>query len=121
MSKIHISEQKARKIIRSLIENHMDFDSEAVRGNSHSIRHSDNYFEDYYNIMVVEIDYQDHMLSRLEFFYTIAVDKFIITWSEIKDSDLDNKRKELLREWILSIFKARENLRGKLSIFKPME
>ena len=39
MSKIHISEQKVREIIRSLIENHMDFDSEAVRNSSQTIRY----------------------------------------------------------------------------------
>jgi hypothetical protein len=89
----------------------MDFDSEAVRRSSRSIRNLDNYFK----TMVDEIDNDYESVLRLEkharemeeqWFATI--DKFIITWSKIKHSDLDNERKELLKDKILSIFKARD-------------
>jgi hypothetical protein len=117
MSKIHISEQKARKIIRSLIENHMDFDSEAVRNSSRSIRNLDDYF----NIMVDEID--NHHLELHDLNYQVremqdkvreSIGEFMIMWSEIKHSDLDNERKELLRERMLSYIKYQQGLERRI-------
>ncbi len=99
MSKIHISEQKARKIIRSLIENHMDFDSEAVRRSSNP--HLDNYFK----TKVDEIDNHHEHVLMMKNQYWGALHELIVKWSEINDSNLDNERKELLRERILSIIK----------------
>ncbi len=113
MSKIHISEQKARKIIRSLIENHMDFDSEAVRRSSRSIQNLDDYF----NIMVDKID--NHHLDVHDLNYQVremknkvreSMGEFSIIWSEIKNSDLDYERKELLKERILSFIKYQQDL-----------
>jgi hypothetical protein len=111
MSKIHISEQKARKIIRSLIENHMDFDSEAVR------RSSNPHLDDYFNIMVDKID--NHHLDVHDLNYQVremknkvreSMGEFSIIWSEIKNSDLDYERKELLKERILSFIKYQQDL-----------
>ena len=113
MSRIHISEQKARKIIRSLIENHMDFDSEAVRRSSRSIQNLDDYF----NIMVDKID--NHHLDVHDLNYQVremknkvreSMGEFSIIWSEIKNSDLDYERKELLKERILSFIKYQQDL-----------
>ncbi|MGA1049450.1 MAG: hypothetical protein ACO3UU_15715 [Minisyncoccia bacterium] len=88
MSRIHISEQKARKIIRSLIETRDDgFDS-----------------EDYYNIMVDEIDdHYGHVLMMKDQVRE-SIGEFRNMMVEIMESDLDNERKELLKTKILSIF-----------------
>ncbi len=88
MSRIHISEQKARKIIRSLIETRDDgFDS-----------------EDYYNIMVDEIDdHYGHVLMMKDQVRE-SIGEFRNMMVEIIESDLDNERKELLKSKILSIF-----------------
>ena len=88
MSRIHISEQKARKIIRSLIETRDDgFDS-----------------EDYYNIMVDEIDdHYGHVLMMKDQVRE-SIGEFRNMMVEIIESDLDNERKELLKTKILSIF-----------------
>jgi hypothetical protein len=111
MSKIHISEQKARKIIRSLIENHMDFDSEAVRRSSGSIR----YLDDYFNNMVDEISYLYNYVvetthdvqmmknqirdSRIKIRESVIKLRNMLV--EIDKSDLDNERKESLKDAIL--------------------
>lgn len=88
MSRIHISEQKARKIIRSLIETRDDgFDS-----------------EDYYNIMVDEIDdHYGHVLMMKDQVRE-SINEFRNMMVEIMESDLDNEKKELLKSKILSIF-----------------
>jgi hypothetical protein len=111
MSRIHISEQKARKIIRSLIENHMDFDSEAVRMSSGSIR----YLDDYFNNMVDEISYLYNYVvetthdvqmmknqirdSRIKIRESVIKLRNMLV--EIDKSDLDNERKESLKDAIL--------------------
>jgi len=88
MSKIHISEQKARKIIRSLIETRDDgFDS-----------------EDYYNIMVDEIDNHYGHILMMKDQVRESIGEFKNMIVEIMESDLDNERKELLKNQILSIF-----------------
>ena len=88
MSRIHISEQKARKIIRSLIETRDDgFDS-----------------EDYYNIMVDEIDNHYGHILMMKDQVRESIGEFKNMIVEIMESDLDNERKELLKNQILSIF-----------------
>lgn len=88
MSRIHISEQKARKIIRSLIENPVDgFDG-----------------EDYYNIMVDEIDNHYGHILVMKDKVRESIGEFRNMMVEIMESDLDNERKELLKSKILSIF-----------------
>jgi len=88
MSKIHISEQKARKIIRSLIENPVD----EIDG------------EDYYNIMVDEIDNHYGHILVMKDKVRESIGEFKNMMMEIIESDLDNERKELLKTKILSIF-----------------
>jgi hypothetical protein len=88
MKKVYLTEQKARKIIRSLIETRDDgFDS-----------------EDYYNIMVDEIDdHYGHVLMMKDQVRE-SIGEFRNMMVEIMESDLDNERKELLKTKILSIF-----------------
>jgi len=88
MSRIHISEQKARKIIRSLIENPVD----EIDG------------EDYYNIMVDEIDNHYGHVLMMKDKVRESIGEFKNMMMEIIESDLDNERKELLKSKILSIF-----------------
>ena len=88
MSRIHISEQKARKIIRSLIENPVD----EIDG------------EDYYNIMVDEIDNHYGHVLMMKDQVRESIGEFRNMMVEIIESDLDNERKELLKSKILSIF-----------------
>jgi hypothetical protein len=88
MSRIHISEQKARKIIRSLIENPVD----EIDG------------EDYYNIMVDEIDNHYGHILVMKDKVRESIGEFRNMMMEIIESDLDNERKELLKSKILSIF-----------------
>jgi hypothetical protein len=88
MSKVHISEQKARKIIRSLIENPVD----EIDG------------EDYYNIMVDEIDNHYGHILVMKDKVRESIGEFKNMMMEIIESDLDNERKELLKSKILSIF-----------------
>jgi len=88
MSRIHISEQKTRKIIRSLIETRDDgFDS-----------------EDYYNIMVDEINNHYGHILVMKDKVRESINEFRNMMVEIIESDLDNERKELLKSKILSIF-----------------
>ena len=88
MSRIHISEQKARKIIRSLIETRDDgFDS-----------------EDYYSIMVDEIDNHYGHVLMMKDQVRESIGEFRNMMVEIMESDLDNEKKELLKSKILSIF-----------------
>ena len=88
MKKVYLTEQKARKIIRSLIETRDDgFDS-----------------EDYYNIMVDEIDdHYGHVLMMKDQVRE-SIGEFRNMMVEIIESDLDNEKKELLKSKILSIF-----------------
>jgi chemotaxis protein CheY-P-specific phosphatase CheC len=88
MSRIHISEQKARKIIRSLIENLVD----EIDG------------EDYYNIMVDEIDNHYGHILVMKDKVRESIGEFKNMMMEINESDLDNEKKELLKSKILSIF-----------------
>ena len=88
MSKIHISEQKVREIIRSLIENPVD----EIDG------------EDYYNIMVDEIDNHYGHILVMKDKVRESIGEFKNMMMEIIESDLDNERKELLKSKILSIF-----------------
>jgi hypothetical protein len=88
MKKVYLTEQKARKIIRSLIETRDDgFDS-----------------EDYYSIMVDEIDdHYGHVLMMKDQVRE-SIGEFRNMMVEINESDLDNEKKELLKSKILSIF-----------------
>jgi hypothetical protein len=110
MSKIHISEQKARKIIRSLIENQMG---------SWRFGLPDSYsnLDDYFNIMVDEID--NHQIHVHSLGYQVremkdkvreGIGEFMSMWREIKYSGLDDERKELLRVRILSFLKEQQDL-----------
>lgn len=88
MKKVYLTEQKARKIIRSLIETRDDgFDS-----------------EDYYNIMVDEIDNHYGHVLMMKDQVRESIGEFKNMMMEIIESDLDNERKELLKSKILSIF-----------------
>ena len=88
MKKVYLTEQKARKIIRSLIETRDDgFDS-----------------EDYYNIMVDEIDNHYGHVLMMKDQVRESINEFRNMMVEIIESDLDNERKELLKSKILSIF-----------------
>jgi hypothetical protein len=88
MKKVYLTEQKARKIIRSLIENPVD----EIDG------------EDYYNIMVDEIDdHYGHVLMMKDQVRE-SIGEFKNMMMEIIESDLDNEKKELLKSKILSIF-----------------
>jgi hypothetical protein len=88
MKKVYLTEQKARKIIRSLIENPVD----EIDG------------EDYYNIMVDEIDdHYGHVLMMKDQVRE-SINEFRNMMVEIIESDLDNEKKELLKSKILSIF-----------------
>jgi len=88
MSKVHISEQKVRKIIRSLIENQEDgFDG-----------------EDYYSIMVDEIDNHYGHILVMKDKVRDSIGEFKNMMMEIIESDLDDEKKELLKSKILSIF-----------------
>jgi len=88
MKKVYLTEQKARKIIRSLIETRDDgFDS-----------------EDYYNIMVDEIDNHYGHVLMMKDQVRESIGEFKNMMMEIIESDLDNEKKELLKSKILSIF-----------------
>lgn len=88
MKKVYLTEQKARKIIRSLIETRDDgFDS-----------------EDYYNIMVDEIDDHYGHILMMKDQVRESINEFRNMMVEIMESDLDNEKKELLKSKILSIF-----------------
>jgi hypothetical protein len=88
MKKVYLTEQKARKIIRSLIETRDDgFDS-----------------EDYYSIMVDEIDNHYGHVLMMKDQVRESIGEFKNMMMEIIESDLDNERKELLKSKILSIF-----------------
>jgi len=88
MKKVYLTEQKARKIIRSLIENPVD----EIDG------------EDYYNIMVDEIDNHYGHVLMMKDQVRESIGEFKNMMMEIIESDLDNERKELLKSKILSIF-----------------
>jgi len=88
MKKVYLTEQKARKIIRSLIENPVD----EIDG------------EDYYNIMVDEIDNHYGHILVMKDKVRESIGEFKNMMMEIIESDLDNERKELLKSKILSIF-----------------
>jgi hypothetical protein len=88
MKKVYLTEQKARKIIRSLIENLVDgFDG-----------------EDYYSIMVDEIDNHYGHILVMKDQVRESIGEFRNMMVEINESDLDNEKKELLKGKILSIF-----------------
>ena len=113
MSKIHISEQKVREIIRSLIENHMDFDSEAVRNSSQTIRYGVPDEPDEPEEPLIEEDEIDilhnHILmakdrireSQTQYWGWINHLKNMIV--EINESDFERYEKEWLRRGIISI------------------
>jgi hypothetical protein len=88
MKKVYLTEQKARKIIRSLIENPVD----EIDG------------EDYYNIMVDEIDNHYGHVLMMKDQVRESIGEFKNMMVEIIESDLDNEKKELLKSKILSIF-----------------
>jgi len=88
MKKVYLTEQKARKIIRSLIENPVD----EIDG------------EDYYNIMVDEIDNHYGHILVMKDKVRESIGEFKNMMMEIIESDLDNERKELLKSKILFIF-----------------
>jgi hypothetical protein len=88
MKKVYLTEQKARKIIRSLIENPVD----EIDG------------EDYYNIMVDEIDNHYGHVLMMKDQVRESIGEFKNMMMEIIESDLDNEKKELLKSKILSIF-----------------
>jgi len=100
MSKIHISEQKARKIIRSLIENHMDFDSEAVRNSSQTIRNLD---EDEIDILHSHILMMKDRVRELQAQYWGAINHLRNMIVEINESDFEHYEKEWLKRGIISI------------------
>jgi len=113
MSKIHISEQKVREIIRSLIENHMDFDSEAVRNSSQTIRYEvpdEPELPEEPLIDEDEIDIlQNHILMtrdrirKLQTQYWGAINHLRNMIVEINESDFEHHEKEWLKRGIISI------------------
>ena len=114
MSKIHISEQKARKIIRSLIENHMDFDSEAVRRSSQTIRYGvpDEPLIDEREIDILHshiLEMKDQVremkgqIRGLQTQYWGAINHLRNMIVEINESDFEHHEKEWLRSGIISI------------------
>jgi hypothetical protein len=113
MSKIHISEQKVREIIRSLIENHMDFDSEAVRNSSQTIRYGVPDEPDEPEEPLIEEDEIDilhnHILMtrdrirELQTQYWGAINHLKNMIVEINESDFERYEKESLKRVIISI------------------
>jgi hypothetical protein len=113
MSKIHISEQKVREIIRSLIENHMDFDSEAVRNSSQTIRYGVPDEPDEPEEPLIEEDEIDilhnHILMTrdrirgLQTQYWGAINHLKNMIVEINESDFERYEKESLKRVIISI------------------
>ena len=120
MSKIHISEQKVREIIRSLIENHMDFDSEAVRNSSQTIRYGVPDEPDEPEEPLIEEDEIDilhnHILMTrdrirklqaqrlgLKTQYWGAINHLKNMIVEINESDFERYEKESLKRVIISI------------------
>ena len=113
MSKIHISEQKVREIIRSLIENHMDFDSEAVRNSSQTIRYEvpdepdvpeePLIDEDEIDILHNHILMMKGRIRELQTQYWGAINHLRNMIVEINESDFEHHEKEWLKSGIISI------------------
>jgi hypothetical protein len=116
MSKIHISEQKVREIIRSLIENHMDFDSEAVRNSSQTIRYEvpdepdvpelpeePLIDEDEIDILQSHILMMKDRIRELQAQYWGAINHLRNMIVEINESDFEHYEKEWLKRGIISI------------------
>jgi hypothetical protein len=113
MSKIHISEQKVREIIRSLIENHMDFDSEAVRNSSQTIRYEvpdepdepeePLIDEDEIDILHNHILMMKGRIRELQTQYWGAINHLKNMIVEINESDFEHYEKEWLKRGIISI------------------